>query len=63
VLFIETEEKIKISFRAKGDYAVNVLAKEHFGGGGHRYASGGVSFDTLAQTVSTFKSLIPIFFG
>jgi phosphoesterase RecJ-like protein len=63
VLFVESEEKIKISFRAKGDYAVNVLAKEHFGGGGHRYASGGVSFDSLAHTLETFKSLIPAFFG
>jgi phosphoesterase RecJ-like protein len=63
VLFMETEDKIKISFRAKGDFAVNVLAKEHFGGGGHRYASGGVSFDALPHTLEKFKSLIPAFFG
>jgi phosphoesterase RecJ-like protein len=63
VLFTEVEDRIKISFRAKGNYAVNVLAKEHFNGGGHQYASGGVSFESLESTVEKFKTMVPIFFS
>jgi phosphoesterase RecJ-like protein len=62
-LFVEMKDRIKISFRAKGEYQVNIMASEHFSGGGHRYASGGVSFDTLENTTKLFQSLIPVFFA
>jgi phosphoesterase RecJ-like protein len=39
VLFLEIERGIKMSFRSKGEIAVNKWAS-HFGGGGHRNASG-----------------------
>lgn len=35
-----TEDGVKISFRSQGDYAVNQIAHECFGGGGHRNAAG-----------------------
>lgn len=39
VLFVEIDMGVKMSFRSKGFYAVNVWA-ERFAGGGHRNASG-----------------------
>ena len=39
VLFVEIDMGVKMSFRSKGTYAVNLWA-EKFGGGGHRNASG-----------------------
>jgi len=62
VLFMEKDGLVKISFRSKGDYFVNVLAMEHFGGGGHKYASGGVSEESLLDTINRFKSLLSVFF-
>jgi phosphoesterase RecJ-like protein len=61
-LFMEKDGVVKISFRSKGDYFVNVLANEHFSGGGHKYAAGGVSEDGLSATIERFKSIVPIFF-
>jgi phosphoesterase RecJ-like protein len=58
VLFMENDGKIKISFRSKGDTFVNEMAKKHFSGGGHVYASGGVSFDSMQQTVEKFVTLV-----
>lgn len=61
--FSEKDGVIKISFRSKGDFFVNVLAMEHFSGGGHKYAAGGISYDPLNVTIDRFKSLIPVFFS
>lgn len=61
--FSEKDGVIKISFRSKGDFHVNVLAMEHFSGGGHKYASGGISYDSLEVTIERFKTLIPVFFS
>ncbi|MBR6331245.1 MAG: hypothetical protein IKR79_06330, partial [Bacteroidales bacterium] len=33
----------RLSFRAKGDFDVNVFAHKYFGGGGHTQASGATS--------------------
>ncbi len=38
----ETEEKVKVSFRSNGKYDVGEIA-QHFGGGGHKMASGAAS--------------------
>ncbi len=61
VLFVEKEGKVKISFRAKGDYFVNELAKTHFDGGGHAYASGGISAESLEKTVGKFVTFVKDF--
>ncbi|WP_300665917.1 DHHA1 domain-containing protein, partial [Fluviicola sp.] len=61
VLFVEKEGKVKISFRSKGDYYVNELAKTHFDGGGHAYASGGISSETLEKTVEKFVTFVKDF--
>lgn len=61
VLFVEKDGKVKISFRAKGNYFVNELAKTHFDGGGHAYASGGVSAESLEKTVGKFVTFVKDF--
>lgn len=60
--FAEKDGAVKISFRSKGDYYVNELANDHFEGGGHKYAAGGISYDSLENTINKFKSLIPTYF-
>lgn len=60
--FSEKEGQVKISFRSKGDYFVNVLSMENFAGGGHKYAAGGISYEPLDKTIALFKSLIPKYF-
>ena len=63
VVFTERDGIMKISFRSKGaDNPVNILAKEHFNGGGHANASGGMSNLTVDETLEKLKKLIPDFF-
>ena len=57
VFFAETDGKIKISFLSKGP-AVNEIASEHFNGGGHKYAAGGISFDSMEDTITRLKQII-----
>jgi phosphoesterase RecJ-like protein len=59
VLFVENSDKIKISFRSKGNFAVNEIARKYFNGGGHNNASGGESFRTMGETLALFKSILP----
>ena len=56
VLFIEKKDEglIKISFRSKGDFKVNIFASKYFNGGGHEHASGGISILSLEETVEKF---------
>ncbi len=61
VLFVENDDRIKISFRSKGSFAVNEIARKYFNGGGHINASGGESFIPLAGTIAKFKSILPDF--
>ena len=39
LVFVELVDGVKVSFRSKGDIAINTVAKQ-FGGGGHKNASG-----------------------
>lgn len=64
IVFTERDGIMKISFRSKGEEnPVNVLAKEHFNGGGHANASGGMSDLTVAETLDKLKGLIPQYFN
>lgn len=58
-IFIEKDDHTKCSFRSKGDFPANLVAKEHFGGGGHINAAGGESKTTLAETIKKFESILP----
>ena len=57
-LVIDRNEERKWSFRSKGDFDVNLFARKHFNGGGHKNASGGNSKDSLEDTVKKFKSIL-----
>ncbi|MDO3695210.1 bifunctional oligoribonuclease/PAP phosphatase NrnA [Wenyingzhuangia sp. chi5] len=63
IVFTERDGIMKISFRSKGaENPVNVLATEHFNGGGHANASGGMSDLTVTETLNKLKELIPQYF-
>ena len=51
ILLTERHDRIRLSFRSKGDFPVNTLAREHFGGGGHLNAAGGDSFEPMEATI------------
>lgn len=59
--FAEKDGKVKISFRSKGT-PINTIAADHFEGGGHKFAAGGISFESLENTVQKFKNLLPEYF-
>ncbi len=63
VVFKERDGIMKISFRSKGtENPVNVLAKEHFNGGGHANAAGGMSELTVEETLAQLRTVIPQYF-
>lgn len=58
---MERDGEVKLSFRSVGNYAVNDFATDHFNGGGHKNAAGGMSEASIEETEEKFKSLIPLF--
>lgn len=57
-IVIDRDEERKWSFRSKGDFDVNLFARKHFNGGGHKNASGGNTLDSLTETVQKFKTVL-----
>ena len=57
--FMEKNGQIRLSFRSKGNFAVNEFSSAHFGGGGHRNASGGDAKLSMKEALSLFKGLLP----
>ena len=60
-LFVEKKDRIKVSFRSRGNFPVNRVATEHYQGGGHINAAGGDSFLTMEETLKYFESLLPTY--
>ncbi len=60
-LFIERKEKIKISFRSRGDFSVNEFSGRHFSGGGHFNAAGGESKLPMDETINKFREILPFY--
>ncbi len=58
VLFIENDQKIKMSLRSKGNFDVNLFARKHFDGGGHLNAAGGRSYIGMEKTLNKFEHLL-----
>ena len=54
VYFSEEPDRVKISFRSRGEVDVNSFARTFFEGGGHRNAAGGMSTASLANTEKKF---------
>jgi len=57
-LFVEKKDRIKVSFRSRGQFPVNRVASDHYQGGGHINAAGGDSFLTMEETLAKFESLL-----
>lgn len=55
VLLLERESLIKLSFRSKGDFAVNEFASRFYGGGGHKNAAGGEFQGSLNDAIDSFN--------
>lgn len=60
--FIEKEDKVKCSFRSRGEFPVNSFSEKFFNGGGHRNAAGGESKADMESTVEKFKHEFPLFY-
>lgn len=50
---------IKVSMRSKGDFPVNDVCANHFGGGGHLNAAGGEFKGSLSEAVETLRKVLP----
>ncbi|RMG30312.1 MAG: bifunctional oligoribonuclease/PAP phosphatase NrnA [Bacteroidetes bacterium] len=57
VLITSNDEMVKLSFRSRGSFAANEFAK-HFNGGGHFYAAGGKSKESLEEVEKKFLTLL-----
>ncbi len=49
---------IRVSMRSKGDFPVNLVCKDHFGGGGHLNAAGGEFYGSLEDAAALFRSIL-----
>lgn len=60
-IFIENKDEqiIKMSLRSKGSFDVNLLAREHWNGGGHKNAAGGKSDSDMDATINKLISILP----
>lgn len=57
-LITEKDNKIRLSFRSKGKFSVNELARKHFNGGGHRNAAGGNLSLPVMEVVNNVKNVL-----
>ena len=58
ILLSERDKQIRISFRSKGDFSVNDLARKYFKGGGHRNAAGGKTYISMEKTIDKIKGTL-----
>lgn len=61
IMITERGDHLRLSFRSKGDFAVNQIAKQYFEGGGHRNAAGGNSYLDMEETIQKIKDILPLF--
>ncbi len=59
IFLSEKDGLIKMSFRSKGDFNVNLMARQLFDGGGHVNAAGAVSELSLEATLKKIKAELP----
>ncbi len=57
-ILIDRGELRKWSFRSKGDFDVNMFARKHFNGGGHKNAAGGHSTESFESTLKKFQDVL-----
>ncbi|MBO4646503.1 MAG: DHH family phosphoesterase [Bacteroidales bacterium] len=56
--FTERDDRIRVSFRSKGNFDVNLFARKHFNGGGHKNAAAAFWYDTLENTLKYFETIL-----
>ncbi|MDR1405747.1 MAG: DHH family phosphoesterase [Prevotellaceae bacterium] len=60
IFLSENQDNIRISFRSRGKFSANEFARKHFEGGGHLNAAGGISRQTVSETIAKFiQSIAP----
>lgn len=59
VLMYDRHGEVKISFRSLGDFSANDIARTHFGGGGHKNASGATVKMSIDDTLKKFLEVLP----
>jgi phosphoesterase RecJ-like protein len=59
IFLTEKDGLVKISFRSKGEFNVNLMARQLFDGGGHVNAAGAVSELGLKETIEKIKAELP----
>ena len=59
-IMIENQQEgiLKMSFRSQGNFSVNNFARIYFNGGGHHNAAGGMSKESIKETVIRFEKAI-----
>lgn len=55
----DSKDNVKVSMRSKGEFPVNKICEECFGGGGHINAAGGEFAGSLEQALDYLLSIIP----
>lgn len=56
----EEDGYVKVSMRSLGNFPVNEVCREYFGGGGHLNAAGGEFEGSLDECAALFRSLLPV---
>ncbi len=58
VIILEKKSYVKMSFRSKGLFPANYVAKRYFHGGGHLNAAGGKSYQSLSETITKLQKVL-----
>jgi phosphoesterase RecJ-like protein len=53
-LLYQKEDRIRMSFRSKGNFDTNEFARKYFNGGGHKNASGGNFYQSMDEAITAF---------
>lgn len=61
--FSDRSDRIHVSFRSKGTFDVNLFARKHFNGGGHRNAAAADYFGTLEDAIAHFENVLKEYEG
>lgn len=56
--FTERDDRIRVSFRSKGEVDVNILARKYFNGGGHRNAAGAFYNGSIKEAIKHFENAV-----
>lgn len=54
----EESDCVRVSMRSKGDFPVNLVCADNFGGGGHLNAAGGEFYGSLEDAAALFESIL-----